>query len=78
MTSLRPKKLAQHPTTFAKGGSGHAFRKQAAGPAKAGQTGKQQTAAPGAKRAAGGPPLPGVATSVPAKPGHTGPGQRRR
>jgi hypothetical protein len=70
----RPKKLAQHPTTFAEGGSGHAFREQAAGPA--GQTGKQQTAAPGAKRAMGGPRLPGVSAAIPAKPGRTGPGKR--
>ena len=47
------------------------FKPQAAGQAKAGQTGKAQTAAPGAKRATGGPRLTGVSLSTPAKAGHT-------
>jgi hypothetical protein len=62
----------QQPTTFAKGGTTKMFGKQAAGPDKPGNTGKDQSAAPGAKRAAGGPPLSGRSTSTPAKAGRTG------
>jgi hypothetical protein len=72
----RPKKSVPHPAPFARGGSKPMFKPQAAGPAKSGQTGKQESAAPGAKRAMGGPPRAGISTSVPAKPGRTGPGKR--
>jgi hypothetical protein len=63
----------QQPATFARGGSTKMFGKQAAGPDK---PGKDQTSAPGAKRAVGGPRLPGVSAALPAKPGRTGPGKR--
>jgi hypothetical protein len=59
--------------SFAEGGSTRMIRQQAAGPAKAGITGKPQNVAPGQKRAAGGPKTPrGVSLSTPAKPGRTG------
>ena len=49
---------AMRRATFAKGGKGgpnKMFRQQAAGPDRPGETGKDQTAAPGSKRAIGGP-----------------------
>ena len=49
------------------------FGKQAAGPDKPGNTGKDQTSAPGAKFAAGGSnKMFGFNQSVPAKAGQTG------
>jgi hypothetical protein len=48
------KKEAQHNVTFAEGGDTHMFGKQAAGPDKPGNTGKDTSGAPGAKFAAGG------------------------
>jgi hypothetical protein len=70
----------QHGVIFARGGSGPAnrmVREQAAGPAKAGITGKKQTPAPGAKQASGGPKTPrGVSAAVPASAGHTAPRKR--
>ena len=47
-------KEAQHDVTFAEGGDTPMFKKQAAGPDKPGNTGKDQAAAPGPKFAAGG------------------------
>jgi len=47
-------KEAQHNVTFAEGGDGHMFGKQSAGPDKPGNTGKDTSAAPGPKFAAGG------------------------
>ena len=58
---------------FAKGGQDKMFKPQAAGPAKHAVTGKARTAAPGAKRAAGGPPMRGAAASRPAAAGRTSP-----
>jgi hypothetical protein len=48
------KKEAQHNVEFAEGGDNHMFGKQSAGPDKPGNTGKDQSAAPGPKFAAGG------------------------
>jgi hypothetical protein len=48
------KKEAQHDVEFAEGGDTPMFGKQAAGPDKPGNTGKDQSAAPGPKFAAGG------------------------
>jgi len=48
------KKEAQHDVTFAEGGDGHMFGKQAAGPDKPGNTGKDPSSAPGPKFAEGG------------------------
>lgn len=63
---------------FAEGGSGPTnkmFKPQAAGPDKPGNTGKDQTPAPGATFASGGlPEEAGYGISVPARPGTTGPG----
>jgi hypothetical protein len=59
-------------TQFGKGGSARMFKQQAAGPAKAGQTGKNESAAPGAKAAKGGPKSKVPDRSVPAKGGATG------
>jgi hypothetical protein len=47
-------KEAQHDVTFAEGGDTPMFSKQAAGPDKPGNTGKDQSSAPGPKFAAGG------------------------
>jgi hypothetical protein len=64
----------QHSRAFAKGGSrGRMFDEQSAGPARAGHAGKVETAAPGPKRATGGPPVRGVGgRSRPAMGGRTG------
>lgn len=47
-------KEAQHNVEFAEGGDTHMFGKQSAGPDKPGNTGKDQSGAPGPKFAAGG------------------------
>lgn len=66
-------KEAQHDVTFAEGGDTPMFKKQAAGPDKPGNTGKDQTAAPGPKYAAGGSSkMFGYAGSQPATAGQTG------
>jgi hypothetical protein len=59
-------------TQFGKGGSTRMFKQQAAGPAKAGQTGKNQTSASGAKAAKGGPKSKVPGRSVTARAGRTG------
>jgi hypothetical protein len=63
-----------HSRAFARGGQTKMFGKQAAGPDKPGNTGKDQTAAPGPKRAQGGPPVArGVGgRSRPARAGQVG------
>jgi hypothetical protein len=67
------KKEAQHNVEFAEGGDTPMFKKQAAGPDKPGNTGKDQAAAPGAKFAAGGSnKMFGFNPSVPKEPGFTG------
>jgi len=66
-------KEAQHNVTFAEGGDTPMFKKQAAGPDKPGNTGKDQSAAPGPKYAAGGShKMFGYAGSQPKEPGTTG------
>jgi hypothetical protein len=50
----KSKQESEHDVTFAEGGDTHMFGKQAAGPDKAGNTGKDQSSAPGAKFAKGG------------------------
>jgi hypothetical protein len=66
------KKEAQHNVTFAEGGDQHMFGKQAAGPDKPGNTGKDQSAAPGPKYAAGGSgKMFGFNPSIPQQPGRT-------
>jgi hypothetical protein len=69
----KSKKEAEHPASFGRGGPGHMFSKQAAGPARPGVTGKTQNKAPGKRAAAGGPPIRGVSSALPAKAGRTGP-----
>ena len=59
-------------TQFGKGGFARMFKQQAAGPAKAGQTGKNQTSAPSAKAAKGGPKSKVPGRALPAKGGATG------
>jgi hypothetical protein len=67
------KKEAQHDVTFAEGGDGHMAGPQAAGPDKPGNTGKDPTAAPGPKFAAGGSTkMAGFSPSQPATAGQTG------
>jgi hypothetical protein len=66
-------KEAQHDVTFAEGGDQHMFGKQAAGPDKPGNTGKDTSAAPGPKFAAGGSnKMFGFNGSQPVKAGQTG------
>jgi hypothetical protein len=74
----RPKKFAQSPAAFARGGAGKMFSKQSAGPATPARTGKVQTPAPGAKSAKGGARTSGHALATPAKAGHTAPLRKGR
>jgi hypothetical protein len=60
------KKDTQHAARLAKGGTTKMFGKQAAGPDKPGNTGKDQTSAPGAKAAKGGTTK--MAAFTPARP----------
>jgi len=58
---------------FAEGGDTHMFGPQAAGPDKPGDTGKDQSSAPGAKFASGGSnKMFGFHPSQPATAGQTG------
>jgi hypothetical protein len=62
-----------HSKAFARGGRTRMFDEQSAGPARAGHAGKVETAAPGPKRAQGGPPVRGVGgRSRPARAGQVG------
>lgn len=66
------KKEAQHNVKFAEGGDTHMFGKQAAGPDKPGNTGKDQSSAPGPKYAAGGSgKMFGFSPSISQQPGRT-------
>lgn len=66
------KRAEQHGKTFAAGGKTHMAKPQAAGPVRPGVSGKSQTAAPGGRAAAGGPPIPPrVSKARPAKGGVT-------
>ena len=68
-----PKKSKPRRADPAKGGKTHMFKQQAAGTDRPGNTGKDQTAAPGARYASGGT-MPGSGGSAsPAKSEHTGP-----
>jgi hypothetical protein len=78
---MKPKSKAERlrdTDAYAEGGSTRMLKQQAAGPARAGQTGKQQTAAPGAKAAKGGPPTRGTSAVLPAAAGHTAPPRKSR
>jgi hypothetical protein len=59
--------------SFGKGGSTKMFKPQAAGPDRPGNTGKDQSPAPGAQRAAGGTMPRSGGLASPAKSEHTGP-----
>jgi hypothetical protein len=74
----KPKGSVQRSAAFARGGDDRMVKPQAAGPIKAGQTGKAQTPAPGKRAAAGGPPIRRGASSVPVKAGHTAPPRKGR
>jgi len=68
-----PKASTQRRTVFGRGGTTKMFKRQAAGPDKPGNTGKDQTSAPGSKRASGGTPVRGVGgLSRPARAGQSG------
>jgi hypothetical protein len=69
----KTKKEGQHDVTFVEGGDTPMFKQQAAGPDKPGNTGKDQSSAPGAKFAQGGSnKMFGFNPSQPAKAGQTG------
>ena len=71
--NTKSKQESEHDVTFAEGGDTPMFGKQAAGPDKPGNTGKDQSGAPGAKYAEGGKgKMFGFHGSVPAKAGQTG------
>jgi len=69
------KRDRQRAGAFASGGKTRMFKQQAAGPDKPGNTGKDQTPAPGAKSAKGGPKTYVGGVSLPAKAGRTGAGR---
>lgn len=71
--NLKTKEHVERNVTFAEGGDTPMFGKQAAGPDKAGNTGKDPTAAPGPKYASGGSSkMHSYHPSVPATAGITG------
>ena len=73
MVAPKNTKEAQHDVTFAEGGDDHMFGKQAAGPDKPGNTGKDTSSAPGPKYAEGGRgKMFGFSPSQPKEPGKTG------
>jgi len=78
MATQPKKKSAQRPVTFGKGGSTKMFKPQSAAPDRPGNTGKDQSSAPGAKRASGGPQTSGHSLSLPAAAGHTAPPRKGR
>jgi hypothetical protein len=65
------KQTTERAKTFAKGGSTKMFGRQAAGPDKPGNTGKDQSHAPGKRFAEGGTKKLGPRSSQPARRGHT-------
>ena len=67
-----PKKSRQKGVALAEGGTDKMFEPQAAGSAKAGQMGKRQTAAPGAKGPTGGTARFTSSKAAPAKAGQVG------
>jgi len=62
----------QREAAYGKGGRQRMFKQQAAGPDRPGNTGKDQTSAPGSRRASGGTARFGPSTAAPAKAGQTG------
>jgi hypothetical protein len=67
------KKDRQGGAVFAKGGKAHMVKPQAAGPDKPGNTGKDQTPAPGARAAKGGTTrMVAFTPAKSARPGRTG------
>jgi hypothetical protein len=72
MVTPRPKKSVQRGATYARGSSTRMFKPQAAGPDRPGNTGKDQSAAPGSKRAVGGSAKFGPSSAAAAKAGQTG------
>jgi hypothetical protein len=71
--AAKTKQESEHNVEFAKGGDTHMFGQQAAGPDKPGDTGKDQSPAPGAKFASGGShKMFGFNPSQPATAGQTG------
>jgi hypothetical protein len=78
MVAQPKKKSAQRPATFGKGGATKMFKPQAAGTDRPGNTGKDQSPAPGAQRAVGGPRTTGHSLSLPAAAGHTAPPRKGR
>ena len=73
MVAPKTTKESEKDVTFAEGGDTPMFGKQAAGPDKPGNTGKDPTAAPGPKFAAGGSnKMFGFQGSIPKEPGKTG------
>jgi hypothetical protein len=58
---------------YAEGGDDKMFKPQSSGTQQSGITGKNQTKAPGALRARGGPKNVGYGLSLPAVGGHTAP-----
>ena len=71
--AAKTKQESEHNVEFAKGGNTHMFGQQAAGPDKPGDTGKDQSPAPGAKFASGGSgKMFGFNPAVPATAGQTG------
>jgi hypothetical protein len=75
---MKTKPSFQRKAAFAKGGKTPMFSKQAAGPDRPGNTGKDQSAAPGKRAAAGGPPTRGIALSKSAAAGRTAPPTKGR
>jgi hypothetical protein len=69
----KSKKESQRDTTFARGGRAKMFKQQAAGPDRPGNVGKDQSPAPGAKYARGGPKVSAGGFARRAIGGHTGP-----
>lgn len=73
MVAPKAKKESEHDVTFAEGGDTPMFGKQSAGPDKPGNTGKDTSAAPGAKFAEGGKgKMFGFSPSQAKEPGKTG------
>lgn len=71
--AAKTKQETEHDVEFAEGGDTPMFSQQAAGPDKPGNTGKDTSAAPGAKFAKGGSTkMYGFTPSQEAKAGQTG------
>jgi hypothetical protein len=77
---VKPKKSSvQRGAAYAEGGSTRMLKQQAAGPMKAGQTGKQPNPAPGERAASGGSRTSSAPSlAVPAKAGRTAPATKGR